>query len=101
MLRIRHLKIHNFKNASARRYLSYYNSDNKNNEENYTNPANVITPSVPNNLQTRETLVSRAVEPLVSPDKLSRIENKIEWIIVFTIPTWVWTIGMSLYNLLH
>ncbi len=86
MLRIRHLKIHNFKNASARRYLSYYNSDNKNNEENYTNPANAITSSASNNLQT---------------DKLSRIENKIEWIIVFTIPTWVWTIGMSLYNLLH
>ena len=91
MLRIRHLNIHRlkinyFKNASPRRYLSYYNSDNKNNEENYTNPANVITPGVPNNLQT---------------DKLSSIENKIDWMLILTFPTWIWTIGMSIYKLLH
>lgn len=86
MLNIRHFKIHRLKYANSRRYLSYYNSDNKNNEENYTSPANSNPPCTLNNLQT---------------DKLSRIENKIEWIIVLTFPTWVWTIGMSLYNLLH
>ena len=87
MLRIRHLKIHHFRNANARRYLSYYNSDNKNNEENYTNPANAIPPCTLNNIQTNE--------------KLSHLENKIDWMLIMTFPTWVWTFGMSIYKLLH
>jgi hypothetical protein len=94
MLRIRHLKIHNFKNASACRYLSYYNSDNKNNEENYTNPANAITSSASNNLQ-----LAKKVAKL---QKIATsIENKIDWMLILTFPTWVWTIGISIYKLLY
>jgi len=70
--------------ATYCRYLSYYNNDNKNNEETSANNANVLnTPVAPYNSQ------------------LARIENKIDWIIILTYPTWIWTIGMSIYKLLH
>lgn len=95
MLRIRHLKIHNFKNASARRYLSYYNSDNKNNEENYTNATNVLNIPVAH-------YNSQLAKKVAKLQKIATsIENKIDWMLILTFPTWVWTIGMSLYNLLH
>lgn len=70
--------------ATYCRYLSYYNNDNKNNEETNTNATNVLNiPVAPYNSQ------------------LARIENKIDWMLILTFPTWIWTIGMSIYKLLH
>ncbi len=70
--------------ATYCRYLSYYNNDNKNNEETNTNATNVLNiPVAPYNLQ------------------LARIENKIDWMLILTFPTWVWIIGTLIYKLLY
>jgi len=34
-------------------------------------------------------------------DDLDKIDNKVEWLIVFTLPTWFVTIAQAIYTLLH
>ncbi len=88
------------------RALSYYNSDNTNNCEtaaNNTSNHGTVLPTVKAELPTvkaYQPTVNNAVKAELTKE-IQRIEDKIDWIIIFSFPTWIYTMAMSIHKLLH
>lgn len=87
------------------RALSYYNSDNTNNSETVANNTHIAS-AVNATVKAEPATVKAEPATVIATDKaetveqLEAIENKIDWIIVFTVPTWIYTIGTSIHKLL-
>jgi hypothetical protein len=86
-------------NKQIYRGLSYYNNDNKNNDtKNNDLKKNEINKN-DGHISAEE--YSKDAKYDMIRDDLDKIDNKVEWLIVFTLPTWITTMVQAIYTLLH
>jgi hypothetical protein len=83
-------------NKQIYRGLSYYNNDNKNNDTKNNNNNNDLN----NGHISAEEYSKDAKYDMIRAD-LDKIDDKVEWLIVFTLPTWITTMAQAIYTLLH